>query len=163
MRHREGAPNAAALEAIKSAADASQRKKTRSVRGVSDAAFLERLDELKDMLARARFDEASGIHFVALYADLHFRVYKVEAGDLAQKERVYATKLAEGMLARDFGGDRAKMAEFVSWTWSRENGREAWRRETKNAGGRITWRAQFGKSSLLTDYRIDQARKKAAP
>lgn len=128
--------------------------------GIGDSRFVKALDEAARMLATGEWKEATGIHFAALYADLHFRVYGVEAEDLGSKERVYAAKLATDMLADAFGGDRDAMARFVAWTWSREREREKWRRETGNGGGRVTWRAQFGKK-LLTEFRLEEARRKA--
>ncbi len=162
MRHREGAPNAAAFEATIEARAAAARKKARGV-GMSDSAFLARLDELGSMLKGVdgqTIASARGIHFVALYADLHYRVYGIVPADLARKERVYAASMAERALEKDFGGDRSKMADFISWAWSRESGREAWRRENKKSGGRITWRSQFDRK-LLTEYRLEEARKAA--
>jgi hypothetical protein len=158
VRHRGGAPNAAASEAAARASAASAKKaKGKGVKGISDERFIALLDEVKSMLAGGTFATATGPHFVALYADLHFRVYGVEAVDLGPKERVYASKLAGDLLEKDFRGSRDDMARFVSWTWTREKSREQWRRDHARSGGRVSWRFQFGRE-LLTDFRIADAR-----
>lgn len=113
------------------------------------------------MLATNSFEKAQGKHFVAIYADLHFRVYGVAPGDLGARERTFAAKLAGNMLAKYFDGDRSRFACFVAWTWSREREREKWRRENGRDGSRIDWRLQFN-PKLLTDFRISEERKKAS-
>lgn len=164
MRHRGQAPNQAALQAAAEASRAKAKKPSKGrggVRGISDEAFLAMLDEVNVMLKEGKWQEAEPKHFVALYADLHFRVYGVEACELGPKERVFAAKLAGDMLRDDFAGDRSEFAKFVSWAWTREKSREEWRRTNHKEGGRVSWRLQFSRS-LLTDFRIDEARKKAA-
>ena len=126
---------------------------------IGDSAFAKLLEETADMLARGDFQHAKGRHFVALFAELHFRVYGIACDELGPKERVFATKLANDMLAKDFGDDPKAMAEFVAWLWSREKGREEWRRENGRSGGRITWRTQFAVRALLTDFRLEKERK----
>ncbi len=126
--------------------------------GIGDSKFVKVLDEATEMLAKGDWAAAKSLHFVALYADLHFRVYGVEAGDMGSKERVYAAKMAKDMLAKDFGGSPDAMARFVAWTWSRERGIETWAREKGVGRGRVTWRDQFGRK-LLTMFRLDEARK----
>jgi hypothetical protein len=133
-------------------------KKPREVKGVSDKAFAKLLEEAADMLTRKAWGSAQGRHFVALFAELHFRVYGVACAELGSKERVYATKLANDMLSKDFAGDAAMMATFIAWLWSREKEREEWRRNNQRSGSRIGWRYQFGRAAL-TDFRIEQARK----
>jgi hypothetical protein len=128
--------------------------------GMTEKAFLAALDEVEQMLAKGEWGQAEGKHFVALYAELHFKVYGVADEGLGPKERLYAATLARGMLEKDFKGDRREMALFVSWVWSREKGREKWRREQQVSRGRLTWRAVFGRA-VLTDYRVEVARKKA--
>ena len=136
-------------------------KKKRELKGIGDAAFSKLLEETAGMLERGEWSEAKGKHFVALFAELHFRVYGVACDELGPKERVFATKLANDMLANEFEGKPEEMARFVAWLWSREKGREEWRRENRRSGSRITWRTQFGVRAVLTDYRIDQARRAA--
>lgn len=145
-------------------ADKPKRKRAakgegREVKGIGDAAFAKLLEEVADMLARGAWEGAQGRHFVALFAELHFRVYGLACDELGPKERVYATKLANDMLAKDFAGDPRAMAEFVAWLWSREKGREEWRREHGRGGGRISWRTQFATRAVLTDFRLEKERK----
>jgi hypothetical protein len=128
--------------------------------GVSERSFVAALDEAEAMLNGGRWEEAEPKHFVALYADLHFKVYGVEDVGLGKKERVYATSMARNMLEKDFGGIRGDMADFIAWIWSRERGKEAWARTANVTRGRLTWRAVFARAAL-TDYRVDKARKKA--
>lgn len=158
MRHRE-APNHAALLAAHHAQQAAGKK--RAVRGVGDQQFVRALDDVKAMMKSKAWSEARGMHFVALYADLHFRVYGIEDVSLGPKERVYAAKMAADMLDKDFDGVPPAMMEYVAWTWTREKGREEWRRSNGGKGGLMTWRAQFGRS-VLTQYRVQMARDLAA-
>lgn len=134
-----------------------KKPKKRSA-GISDRVFLKVLDEVGTMLADGKWEQATGRHFVALYADLHFRVYGVEAIDLDSKQRLAATSMARSMLAKEFAGSATKMSMFVRWAWSREKGREEWRRANSGKGSRLTWRFQFGRA-LLTEYRLEEARK----
>lgn len=134
--------------------------KKRSAPKIRDDAFLALLDEVGEFLAKGEWEKAEPKHFVALYADLHFRCYGIEPGDMGPKERAFASKLAGDMLEKDFAGNRLEMSRFVAWVWTREKGREEWRRENGRAGGRVTWRSQFGRA-VLTEYRLEEARKKA--
>lgn len=134
--------------------------KKKSYSGMSDRLLLKLLDEVNAMLREGKWSEATAKHFVALYADLHFRVYGIEPADLDPKQRLAAVSMASSMMQNEFGGSAIEMAEFVRWAWSREKERETWRRENGRQGSRLTWRFQFGRS-LLTDYRLERARKAA--
>jgi hypothetical protein len=125
---------------------------------IDDDAFMETLAQIGEMLKNGAWNEATGEHFVALYADLHYRTYQVLTDDLGPKERAFAIDFAEKMLSKQFGDDRDAMARFIAWTWTREKEPEQWRRENGRDAGRITWRTQFG-ASLLTDYKTWCARK----
>lgn len=103
------------------------------------------------------FKAARGIHFVALYLQMHLECYGVEAADCGPDARLAAAGLANNMLARDFAGDGEKMADFVAWVWTRERRAEVYRKEQGRSGRRITWRLQFG-SQLLTDFKVEAAR-----
>lgn len=160
-RHLGGIPAPSAeAEALAAWAATSEpkTKRKKSLRATSTNQLLQHLDEVNEMLARGALAEARPEHFVALYADLFFRVYGVQDESLTAKERSVAKLQAKRMLETDFGGDRKAMATFVSWTWTREKQREAWRRANAKEGGRLSWRYQFGKA-VLTDYRIDVARR----
>ncbi len=150
-RHAGGAPGFA----IAQWAGKAPKKRTSS--GIGEAAFVKLLREVENMLASGSFGDATGRHFVALYADLHYRIYGVQAVDLGAKQRLYAAKMAGDLLRKEFGGDAAAMSRFVAWTWTREKERERWRRENGRAGNRIDWRLQFG-PRLLVDWRLDEKR-----
>jgi len=130
--------------------------KKRGVRGVNDEKFLDQLEEFERLVASDRIAEATPMHFVALYADLHARVYQAPPVDLGPKERVFAARLAKDLLEKDFGGSPHALAEFLAWTWTREKGRVKWRAENGREQSRISWRLQFGRS-LLADYRVAKA------
>lgn len=139
----------------------SEKKPKKRTTGIGNKAFLKDLDAVAAMVRDDRWDGATGRHFVALYADLHFRVYGVAPADLGTKERAWAAKLANDLLAKEFDSNPAALAEFLAWTWRREKGREEWRRAQGRSGGRIDYRLQFG-TRLLVDYRIEKARRKTA-
>lgn len=132
------------------------------MRGMGADALAKAFAELEEMLKAGQIAKATGRHFVALYADLYCRVYEVPPEDLGSKERVYAAKLANDMLAKDFGGDAEKFADFVGWTWTREKGREDWRREYGRKGSRISWRVQFSQRSLFAEYQLDKHRERTS-
>ncbi len=157
---RESQIDAATRKAADELAEWARPKTPKRKKGIGNAAFVRTLDEATAMLKDGDWASAKPSHFVALYADLHFRVYGVEASELGSKERVYAAGMATKLLAEEFGNDRNEMAKYVAWTWSREKGREKWRRETGNHGGRVTWQLQFGKGKFLTEFRLEEARKK---
>jgi hypothetical protein len=124
---------------------------------VSDSKLIEALDEAERLLEAGTFEaEAKPMHFVAIYADLYTRVYNTPPIDLGPRERLFAARLAKDLLHKDFGGSPSGLADFVSWTWTREKGRVKWRQENGRPPSRISWRVQFGRS-LLADYRVAKA------
>jgi len=138
----------------------SPKKSAKKSKTIGDAAFMKTLEQVGEMLKTDKWGEATGRHFVALYADLYFRVYGFLPADLGPKERVYATKLAGTMLTRQFSDDRSEMAKFMAWTWTRERETEKWRRENGREGGIIEWQHQFS-AKLVQRYRMACARKAA--
>lgn len=161
-----GAPKPAATvepDALAAFLGPPRKPKKKTVRGIGAIVFAQLLEETARMLAAGDFANAQGKHFVALYAELHFKVYGVAPGDLDAKARSYAAKLATDMLAGDFANDRSRMASFIAWSWSREKQAEEWRRANPalSKGGRMSWRAQFSRGKL-TDYKVEEARKKAS-
>jgi hypothetical protein len=106
------------------------------------------------------WSEARPAHVVALYAWCHEQTYGVTPVELVGLNWL-AAGTAAGKLARDeFDGRLEGVVEFMRWVWRREAKREKWRRENKHEGGRIGWRAQFVQRYLVTDWRIDAARRK---
>ena len=110
-------------------------------------------------LGTGEWQEVKATTWVATYALLHEKVYGVAPVELRGKSVVWAAAMASKLLREEFDGDAGAMGEFIRWTWKRERGREEWRRAKNNgAGGRIGWKLQFG-GALLTDYRLELARK----
>lgn len=152
-REREDARRAV----LEFAGEPKARKKNKTI---GDAVFMKTLEQVGEMLKSGKWAEATGRHFVALYADLYFRVYGLLPEDLGPKERVFASKLASTMLSKQFQDDREAMSKFMAWTWTEEKRREQWRRENNRDGGIIDWRYQFS-AKLVQSYRMAQARKAA--
>jgi hypothetical protein len=126
---------------------------------MTDGKFLKVLDDLAVFVKTGRWDDARPIHFVALYADLHFRVYGVEPFDLDATTRVFAAGLAGSLLARKFSGNKAEFQKFMAWTWTREKEREQYSKESgKTRNTRVGWQLQFG-PRFLTDYLVEQGRR----
>ncbi len=118
-------------------------------------------DEIADMHKRGSFHGAEPIHLVAIYLELHIRVYGVEAVDLGPSERPGAIAAAASLVRTYFEGSGERAVEFVRWVWRREQDREKWRRENGRDGKRLSWRLQFS-SALVADYRVALARKKSS-
>jgi len=122
----------------------------------------DRIEEARlEMERRAKsgdWEGATGLHLVLLYAWLHEEVYGVRTSELTPKWRGVAAQMADRLIAGEFAGDVGAAVDFMKWSWKREEGREKWRRENQKEGGRLGWRLQFG-GVLVTDYRVDQARR----
>lgn len=131
-----------------------QRPKT-----IAASVFGRTVSETRAMMQSGDWEGAGARHLVALYAILHERVYGVEAVELGPQERYTATLRAGLFLKHEFGGDVAEAVQFFRWTWAREKSREDWRRENRRSGGRIGIRLMFA-GQILTDYRLDRARKR---
>ena len=119
------------------------------------------LSEAAERMSSGDWDGATAKHFVALWAVCHERVYGVSAlRELDGMGWRSAVRAAANVLRAEFGSDAAQMAEYVRWCWVREQGREQWRRENGASRGRIEWRHQFAYGRLLSDWRVDVARRK---
>lgn len=149
-----------ARRALNEFAPERKTKPKKNGKTIPDALFERKLEEVGRMLRDGKWEEATPIHFVALYVDLFYRVYGTLPLDLGPKDRVLACKIAGSMLQRNFGGDRLKMSRFMAWTWTTEKQTEAWRRENGRDGGMIGWQYQFS-NKLMTKYRVAEARKSA--
>lgn len=101
-------------------------------------------------------------HLVVLHGMIHEHVYGVAPAESTGAEFAAAAVAAARMLKVDFGGDAQAMFEFIRWSWQREQDREEWRRQNHKEGGRLDWRRQFCQRGILTDYRVDMARKRGA-
>lgn len=101
-------------------------------------------------------------HFVALYCDLHARIYDAPALDLERaRERLAAVGAARRMMEKHFGGSAARFAGYMRWVWRRERALEQRRREA-GSGRRLSWRHVFVWVELATEYRVAAARAKKA-
>jgi hypothetical protein len=123
-----------------------------------DERFKKTIDEVVVRMGSGDWTDTRPMHFVAMFALLHHRVYGVEAHELTTAERVRASTLAGHMLREHFGDDAGAMAAYVRWAWQREKQRETWRRTNARTGGRLMARFVFG-GALLTDYHLDLARR----
>ena len=127
---------------------------------VSNANWNRALDRVKRMLdGSLLWSEATALDFVALYAILHKSVYQVEAVELGPTERLHAAGAARRLMKKEFGDVSSLMMFYMRWAWTREEGREKWRRDNNRDGGRLGWKLMFN-GSLLTDYRVSAKRRK---
>lgn len=117
--------------------------------------------EVKVMIESGDWTGASPRHLVALYELMHALVYEV-VPTMTNRERSIAVAQAGGQVRYQFDGDIAQAIEFVRWAWQREAEREEWRRRSGRQGGRLDWRRLFSSSGVLTDYRVELARKAGA-
>jgi hypothetical protein len=112
------------------------------------------------MVAMTSWAGAHPEHLVALWVVGHRSTYQVDpVPELAGKNWLAAKSAARKLVEAEFGGAMEEAAEFVLWSWRREESREQWRRKNGGGFGRITWRMQFAARGLLTEYRIAVARK----
>lgn len=136
-----------------------QKWKPRSVGPAERARFLA---GARSSFASGDWEQAGPGHLVALYGYCHERVYGVRVAEL-EEGRTYgeAMRKAAQLLKSDFAGDVAELVAFVRWTWRREDFREKKRRADGGAQDqrRLGWRLQFA-AALVTDYRLDQARRR---
>lgn len=101
------------------------------------------------------------VHLVALYVRCHETVYGVTPAEMNGEAWLGASSAAAKLVRVDFDGDMAAAVEFMRWTWRREQWRENKAKHDGDARvGRIGWRLQFVLRHLLTDYRIDVARRR---
>lgn len=135
-----------------------KRKRPRTRKGPTKAGVSRVMREAEKMREANDWAKARPAHLVALYAWCHEQVYEVEPAELVGLNWMAAASACAKMVREEFDGVEDAV-DFLRWTWKRERGREKWRRENGREGGRITWRAQFQQRFILTDYRIDRARR----
>lgn len=112
------------------------------------------IEEVCDRMKRKHWDGMTPGKLVALYWLCHERVYDVppmEIDKAATWEMVM--KQAGSMVKRHFDDDMERAITFMRWVWTREQGREQWRRANSRDGQRLTWRNQFAQDYLITDWR----------
>lgn len=139
-------------------------RRTKSVpksrtRGVSNVQWDKAVDETAAMMTSGEWDGAKPLHFVTLFAGLHAKVYGFPP-DMNQDQRRMATFSATAMLRTHFDGNSARIADYLRWVWTREQGREKWRKENGRDGGALRWQLVFS-NALLADYRLHLARTNA--
>lgn len=117
---------------------------------------------VEEAMVSKDWSKAKAGHVVALFIWCHTKVYTVAPGEMTNGyEYLKACAAVARFIKKEFSGNVTAAIAFVRWTWQREAWREQKRRENDAPPNtfRIGWSYQFG-TRLLTDYRIDQARKK---
>jgi hypothetical protein len=109
--------------------------------------------EMPPMARSGDWAAATGLHLVALYAQLHQEVYGFEPLELDKKAWAMAAKVAARTTERFFESDYGACVAFIQWGWRREAEREAWRKANNRDGGRIGWRLQWS-AAFVSDYRV---------
>lgn len=96
---------------------------------------------------------------VALYWSCHVKVYGVVPAELDSATTwTTAMKAAGNMVRFYFDNDVQSAIKFMRWLWTREQGREQWRRKNMVSGARITWVRQFCRGENVSDWRADKLR-----
>lgn len=119
--------------------------------------------EVEQFIEAGDYASMRPVHFVALWMRCHDKVYGVVPAEMDAKAWRGATSAAEKLVRVEFGGDALAAVAFMRWVWKREK----WREDKARAEGemrvsRIGWRLQFVQRHLLTDYRLDCARRGSA-
>lgn len=128
-------------------------RKPRSVNGSAERQLFRAREECEVLAKGGEWVGAAPRHFVALYADLHEKVYETRAAEVGRKKDFLGACSAAGRLLREeFGGENRAFADYMRWVWRRERERE--KRRTNGDGRRITWQLMFASRALLTDYRV---------
>jgi len=98
---------------------------------------------------------------VALYYLCHQEVYGAEPVELVGESWRDACLAVGRLIKQEFDGEARAVVEFVRWVWRRERWRESRRHEGERKW-RVTWRQQFVRRDLLSDYRTEQSRARTA-
>jgi hypothetical protein len=115
--------------------------------------------EVREFMGTGEWGTATPRHFLALFELLHSDVYGAPYESNAV-DRSRAAMMAGKILHGQFGGEPWRMADFLSWCWSRERKQEKWRLANGREGGRrVGWQLQFS-LGMVNDYRVDMARMK---
>lgn len=115
-------------------------------------------NEVMTMIHHRSWSAARQVHMVVLHAICHENVYGVQSSDLSGKEFMLAKVHANRIMVTHFQDSTEKMAEYIQWFWTREKGREIWRRKNNSDSTfRADWRVVFSDRSVC-DYKLDLAR-----
>jgi hypothetical protein len=148
------------LAAARALGDANSKTKAKKPKTVTDSRMHTATDEVQCMWNAKIWTKATPVHFVALYIVFHEKVYGVFPAEMNPATRFLAVMQAALLLKSQFNGDPLAMATFMTWVWTRETGREKWRKEHKRSGATLGWRLQFG-PTLVTQWRVDHNRLKS--
>jgi hypothetical protein len=133
--------------------------KKRGPRGRAGRVEVRRLvDEIRQLVRGDGPKVMKPRELVALYYLCHTEVYGAEPTELVGDAWRQACLAVGRLIKTEFAGNSADVVEFVRWTWRRERWREE-RRQDGERKWRITWRQQFVRRDLLSDYRTEQARR----
>ncbi len=101
---------------------------------------------------------ATGRTFVGLYALCHRIVYGEIPLELFEKmEFSIAARMATKALHEWFVDDPTFLVEFVKWSWTREESRDAWAIREGKDRTRMRARFQFS-AAMVQDWRIDRTK-----
>jgi hypothetical protein len=134
-------------------------EKKRRVGSLREAAVKRVVDEVRDLITQLPLQPFTARQITALYYLCHTEVYGAEPIEMTGEQWRLAMLAAGRLIRSDFKGDSIGVIEFIRWVWKREAYREQRRKPGDDHKWRITWRVQFLKRDLLSDYRTDQARK----
>ena len=131
--------------------------KKRRLASISSSALDRILAETRVAMKTGDWTDLNSRHVFAYWAIAHELVYGV-APVTTGAERAQAAMRMGAAIKRHFDGDVGKAADYLRWLWTRERGREEWRRrEGTSRGASLGWRMMF-LSALVTEYRVDGAR-----
>lgn len=134
-------------------------EKKRRVGSLREAAVKRVVDEVRDLITHIPLLPFTARQITALYYLCHTEVYGAEPIEMTGEQWRLAMLAAGRLIRGDFKGDSIGVVEFIRWVWKREAIREQRRKPEDERRWRITWRVQFLKRDLLSDYKTEQARK----
>lgn len=125
------------------------------------------MQEMNAMRTANDWSRCRPVHLVALYCWCHNAIYGVPpdeltTGQAGKRARQAAVGAARNLLGREFGGNVPAMVKFIQWVWQRAREKEEWAARSGAKLGRISWSTMFAGRSLLTDYKVEIGRQRAA-
>jgi hypothetical protein len=134
----------------------SGKPKTAKPKTIAAAVFNRARAETSAMMETGDWSSCTARHLVALYDLMHVKCYGVEAS-MSSSERHTLVLRAGGFVKREFSGDYDRAIDYFRWLWTREMGREKWRRENHREGMRVTLGMCLS-GMVITDYRLHLTR-----
>lgn len=135
-------------------------KRSTKARGIAKAVAAKLVREVDAMLEAGTLGDLAPRYWVALFCWMHEAIYDVSCVEEVRGEWNVASSRASAMLAEEFDGDEEAFLVYVKWVANREEQTELWRRSNRKPGRRLGWRDFFMLKRKLTDYRLDEARRK---